>query len=105
MNTSVIDMERARREQIRWIVLDALNHGRPYPVAEPLILGAIQGVPVQCSALDLRRELGYLEGRGLIEVKRLEGAPWTAELTRTGVDVVEYTADVEPGIARPKKYW
>ncbi len=102
---SGIDMERARREQIRWIVLDALNHGRPYEVAEPLILSAIQGVPIQCTALDLRRELDYLEERGLIEMKRLEGAPWTAVLTRAGVDVVEYTIAVEPGIARPKKYW
>jgi len=104
-NGSSVDMEKARREQIRWIALDALNHGRPYEVAEPLILGAIQGVPVQCTALDLRRELAYLQERGLIEIKHLEGAPWTAELTRAGVDVVEYTIAVEPGIARPKKYW
>jgi hypothetical protein len=102
---STVDMERARREQIRWIVLDALNHGRPYAVAEPLVLSAIQGVPIQCTALDLRRELGYLEDRGLVELNKLEGAPWTAKLTRTGVDVVDYTAPVEPGIARPKKYW
>lgn len=100
-----MDMEKTRREQIRWIALDAVNHGRPYPVAEPLILGAIQGVPVQCTALELRRELGYLDDRDLIELKRLEGAPWTAELTRTGVDVVEYTVECDPGIARPKKYW
>jgi len=38
-------------------------------------------------------------------LKRHEGAPWTAELTRHGVDVVEYTVECEPGIARPKKYW
>jgi len=103
--SSSIDMEKARREQIRWIVLDALNHGRPYEVAEPLILSAIQGVPIQCTALDLRRELDYLKGRGLLEIKQLEGAPWTAQLTRTGVDVIEYEVPVEPGIARPKKYW
>ena len=102
---STLDMERAQREQIRWTVLDALNHGRPYPVAETLILSAIQGVPIRCTALDLRRELAYLEERGLLKTKQLEGAPWTAQLTRDGVDVVEYTAAVEPGIARPKKYW
>lgn len=102
---SHLDMERARREHIRWIVLDALNHGRPYEVAEPLILSAIQGVPIQCTALDLRREIAYLEQRGLVEIKRLEGAPWTAELTRAGIDVAEYAIPVEPGIARPKKYW
>lgn len=102
---SYIDMERARVEQIRWICLDALQHGRPYPVAEPLILGAIQGVPIQCSALDLRRELDYLADRGLVSLKRLEGSPWQAEITRAGVDVVEYTVAVDPGIARPRKYW
>jgi hypothetical protein len=102
---SSIDMEKARREQIRWIVLDALNHGRPYEVAEPLILSAIQGVPVQCTAMELRREIDYLEERGLIEVRKLEGASWLARLTRHGVDIVEYTINVEPGIARPKKYW
>jgi len=100
-----MEFAKAQREQIRWIALDAIHHGRPYEVAEPLILGAIQGVPVQCTALDLRRELDYLEERGLVQIKRLEGAPWTVELTRTGVDVVEYTVDVEAGIGRPKKYW
>lgn len=100
-----VDLDRARREQIRWIVLDALNHGRPYEVVEPLILSAIQGVPVQCTALELRREIDYLEERGLVEIKKLEGSPWLCKLTRSGVDVVEYTTAVEPGIARPKKYW
>ena len=100
-----LDMDRTRRETIRWVALDAIYHGRPYAVAEPLILSAIQGVPVQCTALELRRELDYLAERGLATLNRLEGAPWTAELTRAGVDVVEYTIAVEPGIARPKKYW
>jgi len=100
-----MDMEKARREQIRWLILVAVNSGRPEPVAEPLVLGAIQAIPVQCTALELRRELDYLEDRKLIALARLEGAPWTAELTRHGVDFVEYTIAAEAGIARPKKYW
>lgn len=100
-----MDMEKARREQIRWLALVAVNAGRPEPVAEPLILSAIQGVPVQCTARELRIELDYLEDRKLVSLKRLEGAPWTAELTRHGVDFVEYTIEAEPGIARPRKYW
>lgn len=100
-----MDAERARRETIRWIILEALNHGRPYEVAETLILAAVQAVPLQCTALELRRELDYLEDRKLITVRRMEAAPWTAELTRHGVDVVEYTVEIEPGIARPKRYW
>jgi hypothetical protein len=40
-----------------------------------------------------------------VELKRHEGAPWTADLTRYGTDFVEYTVEAQPGIARPKKYW
>lgn len=101
----MMDMEKNRRETIRWYTLVAVNSGRPEPVAEPLILSAIQAIPLQCTALELRREFDYLAHRGLIGVKRLEGAPWLIELLRAGVDVVEYTVECDAGIARPKKYW
>lgn len=100
-----MDAERIRRESIRWYTLIAVNSGRPEPVAEPLVLSAIQSIPIQCTALELRRELDYLEARKLVHLKRHEGAPWTAGLTRYGVDVVDYTIECDPGIARPKKYW
>lgn len=100
-----MDMERSRRESIRWHIMVAANSGRPEPVAEPLILSAIQSIPVQCTALELRREMDYLEARGLVGLTRNEGAPWTVDLTRHGVDFVEYTVEAEPGIARPRKYW
>lgn len=100
-----MDMEKARREQIRWLILVAANSGRPYPVNESLILSAIQGAPMQCTAMELRREMDYLEDRKLITTTCHEGAPWTAELTRHGVDFIEYTIDAQPGIARPKRYW
>jgi len=94
--------QSVQRALIRWTVLDAVNHGRPYPVAESLILRVIEQLPIQCTALELRRELEYLEGKYLV-LWRCEGAPWTALLTSAGVDAVEYTADVEPGIARPNR--
>lgn len=100
-----MDMDRARRESIRWHILVAVNSGRPEPVAETLILSAIQSIPIECTALDLRREIDYLTDRKLLVLHRLEGAPWLAEQTRHGVDFVEYTIAAEPGIARPKKYW
>ncbi len=100
-----MDMERTRRESIRWHILVAVNSGRPEPVAEPLILSAIQSIPIECTARELRRELDYLADRKLVDLKRHEGAPWSAELTHHGVDFVEYTIDAHPGIARPKKYW
>ena len=100
-----MDMEKTRREAIRWNILMALNAGRPEAVAETLILSAIQGIPLQCTALELRRELDYLADRELVTLKRLEASPWLADLTRYGVDVVEYTVECDPGIARPQKYW
>lgn len=100
-----MDADRALRETARWYILVCVNAGRPHPVAETLILSALQGIPLQVTALDLRRELDYLEDRKLLALQRNEGAPWTAEMTRHGVDLVEYTVPVEPGIARPKKYW
>ena len=100
-----MDMDKTRRETIRWHILVAVNSGRPEGVAEPLILSAIQSIPVECTARELRRELDYLADRKLLNLKRLEGAPWLADLTRHGVDFVEYTIGAEPGIARPKKYW
>ena len=99
-----MDIERNTRELIRWYVLIAINSGRPYPVAEPLILSAIQTIPIECTAMQLRRELDYLRDRKLVDLKTPEGVPWIAELTRFGVDVVEYTVECDPGIARPKKY-
>lgn len=100
-----MDSEKIRRESIRWHVLVAVNSGAPHPVAESLVLSAIQSIPIECTALELRRQLDYLEDRRLLELQRHEGAPWTASLTRHGVDFVEYTIAAEPGIARPKKYW
>lgn len=100
-----MDMEKTRREAIRWHIIVAMNSGRPEPVAEPLILSAIQSIPIECTARELRRELDYLAERKLVEIKRLEGAPWIARLTRDGVDVAEYTVECDPGIARTKKYW
>ena len=100
-----IDLERARRETMRWYILVALNAGRPNPVAEGIALTTLQAIPIQCTLIELRRELDYLEARGLVELHRMDIAPWSAEVTRAGVDVVEYTVPVNPGIARPVKYY
>lgn len=100
-----IDIERGKREQMRWLILLTLNAARPLGAPEGLILTCITDQDMQVTTLELRRELDYLEDRGLIELDRGQRPAWTAQLTRTGVDVVEYTVECEPGIARPKKYW
>lgn len=100
-----MDMHKARIESIRWHILVCANSGRPYPVAETLVLSAIQSIPIECTAHDLRREMDYLQDRALLDINRHEGAPWSVEITHHGVDLVEYNIPVLPGIARPKKYF
>lgn len=101
----MIDPEKARRETLRWTILVALNSARPYGAVEPVLLATVQGVFPDCTHTELRKELDYLADRQLLENKNIQGPVWKSELTRVGVDVVEYTVDCEPGIARPEKYW
>lgn len=99
------DIQRAHRETVRWTILQALDSGRPYEVAETLILSALQAVPLRVTAHELREELDYLEQRDLVEIGNKDDATWLIRLSRHGIDLVEYTMPCEPGIARPKKYW
>lgn len=101
----MIDMEKQRREQVRWVLLLALNHARPYGAAELVLLGTVQGVYKDATALEVRRELDYLADRRLVAIEKAPSGPWHAELTRFGVDIAEYTVECQPGIARPPKYW
>lgn len=101
----MIDMAKTRREQMRWLLLLALNHARPYGLQESVLLGTAQGVYPDATPLEIRRELDYLEGRRLVEIERDPSGVWRAELQRYGIDIAEYTIDCEPGIARPQKYW
>ncbi|MDR0716491.1 MAG: hypothetical protein LBF50_03615 [Azoarcus sp.] len=99
-------MEKIRRESMRWHILKALNPKRSYPVSELFIfnylhdIAGLDGV----TRRELRRELDYLELRGLATLeKSLSKKPWRAGLTSCGVDIVEYTVECRPGIARPKE--
>ena len=99
-------MERATREESRWRILRGLDAGRPYQVSETILWRLVSGdLGLPVSPMMLRRELVYLEERGLIEVLNRDEATWAARLTRAGIDVVEYTVPCEPGIARPPKVW
>lgn len=99
------DPEKSQRETLRWLILLALNAARPLGAGETLILDTVRQVIVNCTVRDLRNELDYLMERELIHLDGREGPQWRAKLTRIGVDVVEYTAPCDPGIARPGKYW
>ena len=92
---------RAEREQTRWRILVTLDAGRPTPVSEHLLLQVLGDIKLSATPASLRRELDYLESRGLVDIERTPHNTWLAELTRLGVDLVEYTVPCEPGIARP----
>jgi len=101
----MVDLARIRRESIRWHILLTGNTARPSGCYEEVILSVVQAVYPDATPVEVRRELDYLAARALLEVRREPTGRWWAELTRHGVDVAEYTVDVEPGIARPAKYW
>lgn len=98
-----LDLDRTRREFSRWVLLLALYNGRPVETWEGVLVSTMQGVYSDATKREVRIELDYLEKRALVKIKRRPDGNWFAELTRSGEDVVEYTVDVEPGIARPAK--
>lgn len=100
-----MDLEKNRREALRWRILQTLDVGRPYPVSDDILLATVAGDDMPVTPTELRRELDYLEDRKLLVITGRDTAHWIAELTRYGVDIVEYTIDCHPGIARPRKYW
>jgi len=98
----VIDQAKIRREAIRWHLLVTANVSRPHGIYTEAMLPVIQAVYSDATERELKRELDYLDERELVKVKRDPTDRWFVELTRHGVDIVEYTVDVEPGIARPR---
>ncbi len=101
----MLDDAKIRRESIRWYILLTLNNARPEGAYEEVILTTVQGIYRDSTAQEVRRELDYLTDRKLAQVKREPSGRWFADVTRYGVDIVEYTVDCEAGIARPQKYW
>lgn len=99
------DIQKIRRESIRWIILLTLNNARPTPWYENRVLVVVRAEYPDITQPEMRREMDYLATRQLIKVVRQPDGVWLCELTRDGVDVVEYTVDVDPGIARPEKYF
>ena len=79
-----MNLEKAQRELIRWYVLVCINSGRPYAVAEPLILSAIQTIPIECTAMQLRRELDYLEDRRLLYFENCAWSPTRVQIKQIG---------------------
>lgn len=100
-----MNFEQSKKEHVRWLILLTLDHARPIGASEGLLLSTIQTVPMQLTMMELRRELDYLQGKGLVELKGKEMSRWHARLSSNGVDFVEYSLPSVSGIARPEKYW
>ena len=99
------DEQKIRRETIRWNLLLSLDNARPIGAYEEVLLSIMRAEYPDATRMEVRRELDYLGDRELIKIDKQPDGRWHAELTRHGVDVKEYTVDVDPGIARPAKYW
>jgi len=102
---TTIDSHKVRRESMRWYLLLALNNARPEELVEEIIQSTMRSIYPDATAIEVRRELEYLAGRSLVEIRREPSGRWWSKLTRHGVDIAEYTIACEPGIARPEKYW
>lgn len=101
----MVDTPRSRQESMRWHLLIALNKTRPYTANEMFLLALMQRLYADASALELRHALDYLADCKMAVLTKEVSGIWLANLTRLGVDVVEYTVDSMAGIARPEKYW
>jgi hypothetical protein len=98
-----LDITKARHEELRWLILMALNAARPMGTSEVIVRRAIDPVVPGVTDLEIRRELDYLAERTLAEVER-DRAVWFAKINNHGIDIVEYTVACHPGIARPAKW-
>lgn len=102
-NDIIMKAARARREFMRWVLLLAANINRPVHSTLRFLLSVVQGEYPDATDLEARRELDYLESRGLLKIKTDPLGQISVDLTRDGIDIVEYTVECDPGISRPAK--
>ena len=93
---------KARREAMRWHLLSAINVSRPVGIYTEALLPIIQSVYPDATHQEIRKELDYLEAREMCVIARDPMDRWFVDLTRTGIEFVEYTIDAQPGVARPR---
>lgn len=103
MNIEKIRLQEARRrtETMRWILLVTLNIARPAETQLGMMLSVVRAEYPEATSMEIRRELDYLKDRDLITLRTDPIGTVYAKIDRYGIDIVEYTVDCEPGIARP----
>ena len=98
-----MDIAKARHEELRWLILLALNAARPVGTSEVIVRRAIDPVIPGVTDLEIRCQLDYLAERNLVEMER-DRPVWFAKINSHGIDIVEYTVVCHPGIARPANW-
>ena len=73
------NIEKIRRESIRWQILITLNTARPIGAFEKLVLSVIQAEFPDSTQNEVRRECEYLHSRRLLDIPR---SPMAAGLSR-----------------------
>lgn len=100
--SSDVNLSRIHREMARWRIMVALNASRPVAASVHLLWQIVADLKLPLTVKDVRAELDYLEGKHLVSIDGRDTArDWEAELTATGIDVVEYTVPAPAGILRP----
>lgn len=99
-----VDHEKIRREFGRWLLLLALNNASDQGIEESVLLEVLRARWHDATRNETRKQLTYLDERELVKLVKRPDNVWHAKLTRYGFDIVEYTVDCDPGIARPAKY-
>ena len=97
-----IDIAKIRRESIRWHLLSAVNISRPAGIYTEPLLEIVRSVYPDATHQEIRVNLDYLEAREMVRLDKDPLDRWMVDLTRTGIDFVEYSIDAQPGVARPK---
>lgn len=100
-----VDMAKARREGMRWHLLNAMDKARPLGAIDTLLLDVVRCIYPDATPNELHSQLDYLDNLFLINLDKQPSGHWHSRLLANGVDVVEYTTDCPVGIARPSKYW
>jgi hypothetical protein len=98
-----MDLRRIIREEMRGKILQALYLGQPFGLHESTIQAAMSDIFQNATEMEVRKEMDYLEERGLIAIGERHRPAWFAKLTRDGVDVFENTVPCDPGIRLPKE--
>lgn len=100
-----INIEKSRREGMRWYLLVAMHRGEPLGCGDTMLKTIMDDIYGDVSPVELHTQMSYLAKRKMIKLTKSPVGHWHGRCTALGVDIVDYTVDCRAGIARPIKYW